>query len=257
MRFAFTFATLMMLAANGIFSATPDEIALKTRASQFYSLQIERKRTQAAELVEPKNRDLFLSGKSVPYSGYKISRVLITGTDAAEVEVNVELTLEMFPQPVSKSLTTNWKKIGGKWYFVMDTSALDLIRSRVPALPAETKAVLSYKPLVSFGQDSEIQKSVRLENNTAGTLEFRLVGWDDQWFDIKNRSGDIPAGEYFPLVITLKQMPERHEKQSILVEGILPDKQVHRLEIPVILDVPVESLAKAMRDKIRQYRRDH
>ncbi|HEY2934232.1 MAG TPA: hypothetical protein VGK99_21025 [Acidobacteriota bacterium] len=257
MKFISSAAAVLIFGAGLLFPATGDEMALKARASRFYALQMEGKRILAAELVEPKTRDLFLSGRGLHYSRYKIDRVLVTGSDTAEVEVTVELILEMFPQPISRSVTTNWKKITGKWYFVVDTSALEAFRRGMAAMPAEPKAVLAYKPIVVFGQDAEIQKSVRLQNNSTGMVEFRIAGWDDEWFDIKNRSGEIPAGEYFPLVITLKQMPERLEKKSILVEGILPDKQIHRLEIPVTLNAPAAALRKQMQDAIRKYRAEH
>lgn len=235
-------------------AASGDEATLRVRASQFYQLQIAGKRSQAALLVEPKTRDLFLNGKAVPYISSKVNRVQISGSADAEVEVTVELMLPMFPRPVSRTFPTPWKKIGGKWYFVVDTSAVQFALSQGKAPVPEAKPALSAMPSVVFGQDGEIQKSLRLENNSRGPVRFRVTSLDSDWLEVKNRGGDIPAGESFPLVIVLKQIPTERQKLLIGVEGIEPDQRMTRLEIRVEVEVPNAAFRTDMERAIRIYR---
>ncbi|MBI3939504.1 MAG: hypothetical protein HY315_01595, partial [Acidobacteria bacterium] len=124
-------------------AAGSDEAALTSRASQFYQLQIAGKRSQAAQLVEPKTRDLFLNGRALPYVSARVNRVQILGPADAEVEMTVDLMLPLFPGPVSRTFPTPWKKTGGKWYFVVDTSAVQFALSQGKGAPPDVRPALT------------------------------------------------------------------------------------------------------------------
>ncbi|MBI3940137.1 MAG: mobile sperm domain-containing protein, partial [Acidobacteria bacterium] len=156
--------------------------------------------------------------------------------------------------PVSRTFPTPWKKTGGKWYFVVDTSAVQFALSQGKGAPPDVRPALTTRSSIVFGQDSEIQKSLRLENHSAGAVHFRVAGWDNDWFDINNSRGEIPAGESFPLVVVLKQIPAQRQRFVIAVEAVEPDKRVTRLEIPVEVEVPGAAFRKEMERAVRIYR---
>lgn len=255
MRRSITLSSLVLWGCIFIAKAAGDESALRTRASQFYQFQIAGQRAKAAQFVDPKTRDLFLNGKPLPYTAYKVGSVRMSGPLDAEVEITVEMLLPMFPAPVSKTLVTPWKKVKGRWYFVVDRSALEVVTSqgKATAVP-EDKPALSAKMSVIFGLDPEFKKSVRLENTSAALIHFRVAALDTDWFDVINRSGEIPAGESFPLVVVLKQLPSQRRNFAITLESVDPEKRITRLEIAVEVNVPSESFRKEMERAMRIYR---
>jgi len=238
-------------------AATPDELSLRARVVRFYELQIAGRHAEAAQLVAPESRPIFLRGSQVPYRSCKINRVLITALDIAQVEVTVEI---VFPPPVlrilSRTFSTPWKKIGGKWYFVVDPAVLDIIGGKPDNTAPEAKPVLTFKPLITFGLDSEIQKSLRIENNSSGIVQFQVVGLDQDWLEIKNRRGEIPAGEYFPIVVVLKKVPTESRKLVMRIEGTEPNRKITLLEVPIQLQVPTTQNQKEIERAIRKYRQE-
>ncbi len=251
------FVLFANISNSGGLAATPDELALKARASHFYQLQIAGKHTEAAQLVAPESRQIFLSGKPVPYRSCKVDRVLITSRNGAQVEVTVEI---LFPPPVLRVLprtfSTPWKKINGKWYFVVDPAVLDIMGGKSNYTLPDEKPILTFKPLITFGLDGEIQKSLRIENNSAGIVRFRVVGLEEDWLEIKNRKGEIPGGEYFPLVVVLKKVPTESRKLVLRVEGTEPNRKITLLEVPIRLQVPTLQIQKEIEKAIRKYRQE-
>lgn len=245
---------IVFLTAPPGWTASADEKALRTRALRFYELQISGNRAEAAKLVEPKSRNLFLNGKPVPYTSAKVDRVLISG-EVAEVEVTVEMLLPLFSRPLSRAFPTPWKKIGSRWYFVVDSSAIQQVMSVAKPAVEDPRPALAYKPSsIVFGMDGEIQKSLRIENKSEGTLRFRMSVVEDDWLEVKNRSGEIPSGDYFPVVLVLKQIPRERQMLRIVAEAAHTDGRVTQLEIPVELQVPNTAAQKEMENALRKYR---
>jgi hypothetical protein len=257
MRFIRVLLVVLLFEASSTLAATPDELALKARASRFYELQVAGKHAEAARLVAPESRQIFLNGHPVAYKSYRIERVLIRGRDAAEVEVTAEI---LFPPPIlsvqPRTFSVPWKKISGQWYFVVDPAVLDIVARRQTEAGPKEKPVLSFKPLVTFGLDGEIQRSLRLENNSSGAIQFRIASFEEECLDIKNRKGEIPAGEYFPLVLVLKKIPNEQRKTVVMVEGVDASKRITQLEIPIELQVPSEPVRKEILKAIRKYREE-
>ncbi|MBI4454439.1 MAG: mobile sperm domain-containing protein [Acidobacteria bacterium] len=254
MKFFTRFGLLILLAGMHGWAATREESALRARAARFYELQIAGRRGEAAQLVESKSRNLFLGGKSVPYLSCKVGRVVITG-DKGEVEVTAEMFFPQFPHPLSRTFPTPWRKIGGKWYFVVDTSALQQVMTAAQGgVLSEARLPLSYDASVVFGADGKIEKKIRLKNNTGSPIRFRVASWDHQWLEIKNRTGEIPPGEGVPLEIVLQQIPRQTQALTIRVEGIESDQRITPLEIPVELQIPDPKSEREIERAIRSYR---
>jgi hypothetical protein len=155
-----------------------------------------------------------------------------------------------------RTFSVPWKKINGRWYFVVDPTVLDVIARKPTEALTKEKPALTSKPLITFGLDGEIQKNLRLENNSSGPIQFRIASFEEGWLDIKNRKGEIPAREYFPLVVVLKKVPAEQQKTVIIVEGVDSRKQITQLEIPIELQVPSEPVRKEILRAIRKYREE-
>ena len=250
----------LLLSATPALAAGSDENAVKQRAARFYELQIAGNRAEAAKLVEPASRSRFLGGRPTPFTAVRIDRVTLTGPDRADVDVTADLILPLFQQPLSRSFSTPWKKLRGQWYFVVDMSAVEQAMSQSGGaleqrVPPQAPRPLAFTPAVTFGLDGEIRKGLRIENNSSQPTRFRVVSVNEDWLDLLNQSGEIPAGESFPLVLILKQVPREHQTLVISVEGIRPDRQITRLEIPVQLEAPPDtSIRQNMERAIRKYK---
>ena len=122
-------------------------------------------------------------------------------------------------------------------------------------VPPQAPRPLAFTPAVTFGLDGEIRKGLRIENNSGQPTRFKVVSVNEDWLDLLNQSGEIPAGESFPLVLILKRVPREHQTLVISVEGIGPDRQITRLEIPVQLEAPPDtSIRQNMERAIRKYK---
>ncbi|MBI2821175.1 MAG: hypothetical protein HYX74_03025 [Acidobacteria bacterium] len=254
------FSVLVLTAATQGPAAGADEAALRARAARFYELQIAGNRLEAAQIVEPDSRGLFVNGKAVAFVSCEITRVTVAAPDRAEVEVKAEVIVPLFVNPVSRSFITPWKKIDGTWYFVVDTSAIQAATSQGKAAspaPQQARPVLTFRPPLSFGEDAAIEKSVQLENNSAGIVQFRVAVLDDEWLEVRNQKGEIPPGQSFPLIIVLKRIPEEHRTLKVVVEATEPDRRIFQLEIPVKLQPPQPLVRNEMVRAIRVYRAEH
>jgi hypothetical protein len=104
------------------------EAALRTRAEQFFQLQVDKKYRQAEALVADDTKDNYYNGNKFSIKGFTIQRIeLLDDNTRAKVTINGKVTLQI-PTGGAVDLdapsTTLWKLEAGQWVWYIDETAV-------------------------------------------------------------------------------------------------------------------------------------
>jgi hypothetical protein len=196
--------------------AAEAEAALRTRAEEFFKLQVDKKYRQAESMVAEDTKDLYYDNGKFNIKNFTVQKIELQDDNTrARVTGKARVTMVVqgaSPIDLDAPSVTTWKMENGAWMYYVDQSQAvmtpfgrfkpgvkapsepGLITSKLPDIATLQNAVKADRDAVTLTQDAPRQ-SVVITNSLPGGVDLALSGDHLEGISVKIARKHLEAGE--------------------------------------------------------------